>query len=122
MGYAGYPLEDMEGNLVWLSRWIDQYNIDHGIDPEAITWGRLAKIAEEHGEVISAFIGVTAQNPRKGYSHSREQVKKELLDVVVTALGAWEHMDGHTGRSLHALKYHIDALVERARKAEVERA
>lgn len=98
--------------LAELSAWIDASNDRR--DPEAITWGRLAKISEEVGEVIEAFIGATGQNPRKGVTHDMADVRKELLDVAVTALAAWEHLDGNAGRSLAALDEHVDYLVIRA--------
>lgn len=73
-------------------------------DPEAVTWGRIAKIAEESGEVIAAFIGATGQNPRKGVTHSIDDVIEELLDVAVTALGAVEHLTGNESTSIDLLQ------------------
>lgn len=108
--------------LIELSQWIDKGNAHR--DPEAITWGRLAKIAEEGGEVIEAYIGATGQNPRKGITKSLEAVLEELLDVAVTALGAYEHIDGHQGRALGELDGKIVRVAERAglltRSANVE--
>jgi len=98
--------------LVALSEWIDEGNAYR--DSEAITWGRLAKIAEEHGEVIEAFIGATGQNPRKGVTHTMNDVLDELLDVAITALGAYEHIDGHRGRSLPELDAKIVRVANRA--------
>lgn len=98
--------------LVALSEWIDAGNAHR--DAEAVTWGRLAKIAEEHGEVIEAFIGWTGQNPRKGVTHTRQHVEKELLDVAITALGALEHLRGHDGMSLPLLEIAIVKVAERA--------
>lgn len=98
--------------LVELSKWIDAGNAHR--DPEAVTWGRLAKIAEENGEVILAFIGATGQNPRKGKTHTLDDVLAELLDVAVTALGAYEHIVGHSGGSLRALDRHIVGVASRA--------
>jgi hypothetical protein len=98
--------------LVALSEWIDANNAHR--DPEAVSWGRLAKISEENGEVILAFIGATGQNPRKGISHSMDDVLAELLDVAVTALGAYEHFDGHRGRSLAELDSKIIQVTSRA--------
>jgi hypothetical protein len=80
-----------------LSLWIDTAPANAKRDPEAATWGRLSKIMEEAGEVIAEFIGVTGQNPRKGEYGSTEAVKTELLDVALTALAAWEHLDGNRG-------------------------
>lgn len=100
------------GRLVALSQWIDAGNAHR--DPEAVTWGRLAKLAEEQGEVIEAFIGATGQNPRKGITCTLEAVLEELLDVAVTALGAYEHIDGHQGRALDELAAKIYRVAERA--------
>jgi len=100
--------------LASLSKWID-YNIENvRRDQEARTWGRLAKISEECGEVIGAFIGMTGQNPRKGYTHTEDDVLKELLDVAITALCAYEHMTYNGGDSLMAL---YEAVQEKARRA-----
>ncbi|WP_189940421.1 MazG-like family protein [Streptomyces aurantiogriseus] len=49
---------------------------------------RVLKLSEEVGEVAQAVIGVTGQNPRKGTSHTWEDVESELCDVVITALVA----------------------------------
>lgn len=49
---------------------------------------RILKLTEETGEVAQAWIGVTGQNPRKGVTHSREDVADELCDVIVTAVVA----------------------------------
>lgn len=101
-----------QGALVALSEWIDAGNTHR--DPEAITWGRLAKIAEEGGEVIEAFIGATGQNPRKGVTCAMDAVLEELLDVAVTALGAYEHIDAHRGRALGELDSKILRVAARA--------
>lgn len=101
-----------QASLVALSQWIDAGNAHR--DREAVAWGRLAKIAEENGEVIEAFIGATGQNPRKGVTCSIEKVLDELLDVAITALAAYEHLDGHEGRSLGELDYKIRRVAERA--------
>jgi len=98
--------------LVALSEWIDEGNT--GRAAEAVTWGRLAKIAEENGEVIEAFIGAIGQNPRKGVTHSMDDVRKELLDVAITALGAYEHLSDHSGTSLAALDEAIVSVGIRA--------
>ncbi|TQJ87713.1 MazG-like family protein [Streptomyces sp. SLBN-31] len=49
---------------------------------------RILKLSEEVGEVAQAVIGVTGQNPRKGVTHTWEDVQGELCDVVITALVA----------------------------------
>lgn len=106
------PHMNTSAALAALSLWIDTANVDH--DPEARTWGRLAKITEEAGEVIAAYIGATGQNPRKGVTHSRGDVVEELLDVAVTALGAVEHLRGHRGDALELLDIKILRVAARA--------
>ncbi|MFI9804992.1 MazG-like family protein [Streptomyces sp. NPDC052301] len=49
---------------------------------------RVLKLSEEVGEVAEAIIGATGQNPRKGITHTWEDVQAELCDVVITALVA----------------------------------
>lgn len=80
-----------------LSQWIDDAPANAARNPEALTWSRLAKVAEECGEVIAAYIGFTGQNPRKGVTHTGQDVESELLDVALTALLAYEHVTNHRG-------------------------
>ncbi|MEU2508204.1 MazG-like family protein [Streptomyces sp. NPDC007863] len=49
---------------------------------------RVLKLSEEVGEAAQAVIGATGQNPRKGNSHTWEDVEAELCDVVITAMVA----------------------------------
>lgn len=49
---------------------------------------RLLKLQEEAGEVAQAVIGFTGANARKGYTHTEEDVAKELADVAITAMVA----------------------------------
>ncbi|MGW4890812.1 MazG-like family protein [Kitasatospora sp. NPDC004240] len=44
------------------------------------------KLAEESGEVAEAAIGMLGLNPRKGFSHTLDDVLAEACDVAVTAL------------------------------------
>lgn len=46
----------------------------------------ILKLSEEVGEVAQAVVGVTRQNPRKGTTHTWEDVHSELCDVALTAL------------------------------------
>lgn len=107
---AGKTADQIAG----LSAWIDTAPLNLMRDPEAVTWGRLAKIGEECGEVIAAFIGATGQNPRKGATHTMDDVRRELLDVAVTALCAVEHLDGNTGHCLSAFAEHVEHVAARA--------
>jgi hypothetical protein len=95
-----------------LSEWIDAGNAHR--DPEAILWGRVAKVTEEAGEATAALIGATGQNPRKGTTHDMLDVVQELLDVAVTALAAVEHVCGNTGVAMDLLDTKVQNVVERA--------
>ena len=95
--------------LAALSKWVDAANAHR--DPEAILWGRVAKVSEECGEAIAALIGATGQNPRKGVVGHTGVVVKELLDVAVTALAAVEHIGGNHGTSMDMLADHVDYLI-----------
>ncbi|WP_305789392.1 hypothetical protein [Symbioplanes lichenis] len=49
---------------------------------------RILKVAEEYGEAAAAWIGATGQNPRKGITHTLDDVAAELGDIAFTALVA----------------------------------
>lgn len=104
--------DDLSAGLVSLSRWIDVGNA--GRDPEAATWARLAKITEEAGEVVAAYIGAIGQNPRKGVTHSIADVEDELLDVALTALTALEHVRDHDGHAMDLLADKLGRTLDRA--------
>jgi NTP pyrophosphatase (non-canonical NTP hydrolase) len=46
------------------------------------------KLTEEAGEVTQAVIGTLGQNPRKGVTHTWDDVQAELCDVMFTAMVA----------------------------------
>jgi NTP pyrophosphatase (non-canonical NTP hydrolase) len=102
-----------------LSAWIDDglaWDDAEGVDRsnEAKLMHRTVKIGEEYGEVVQAIIGATGANPRKGFTHDLADVNKELLDVALTALGAWAHTHGNSGDPMCALVEHIDYVCDRA--------
>ncbi|MCO8272833.1 MazG-like family protein [Actinoplanes sp. TRM 88003] len=47
---------------------------------------RALKVQEEAGEMAQAVIGVLGQNPRKGVTHTWDDVVAEAIDVVMSAL------------------------------------
>jgi len=118
---AEQALEDADQTshrqLQELSDWIDDWPENARRDPEALTWGRLAKVSEEAGEVIAAFISVTGQNPRKTERMLMLAVESELLDVALTALCAVAHLrreEIRAGTILDSLRVHIAAVHSRA--------
>ncbi|WP_188187996.1 MazG-like family protein [Nonomuraea sp. SYSU D8015] len=83
--------------------WLDAAN---GRSEHATTM-QILKITEEAGEVAAAYIGMTGQNPRKGVTHTREDVAGELCDVVITALVALAAITGSTADAQAALDRHL---------------
>ncbi|AVT30312.1 MULTISPECIES: MazG-like family protein [unclassified Plantactinospora] len=69
--------------------WLDRAN---GTDRAELTC-RILKVTEEAGEAAGAWIGLTGQNPRKGVTHSLDDVAAELADVALSALVAIESLD-----------------------------
>jgi NTP pyrophosphatase (non-canonical NTP hydrolase) len=65
-------------------QWLDDTN---GTDRAELTM-RILKIAEEYGEVSTAWAGVSGQNPRKGVTSTVQDVAAELGDVAFTAMVA----------------------------------
>jgi len=47
---------------------------------------RIMKLTEETGEVTQAVIGAMGQNPRKGVTHTWDDVQAEVCDVMLTAM------------------------------------
>ncbi|MEU9575036.1 MazG-like family protein [Streptomyces massasporeus] len=88
-----------------LTQWLDTSRPVEGREGLLL---RVLKLTEEVGEVSEAVIGATGQNPRKGVTHTWEDVQAELCDVVITALVALrtltpearEVFGGHLGRVL----------------------
>ncbi|SCF19339.1 MazG-like family protein [Micromonospora chokoriensis] len=68
--------------------WLDNAN---GTGQTELTC-RILKLTEEAGEASAAWIGLLGQNPRKGVTHTHEDVAAELADVAFTALVAIESL------------------------------
>ena len=68
-----------------LVAWLDSHS---QLSPEMERQMRLTKITEENGEVAQAVVGVLGQNPRKGVTHTWEDVQGEVCDVILTAMVA----------------------------------
>lgn len=103
----------LAASLTGISTMLDSHLGYQSTDPVAVTWGRIAKIGEEFGEVIAAYIGATGQNPRKGVTHTSADVFTELLDVAIAALGAAEHLRGNDGKTVSFLELRADFVARR---------
>ncbi|WP_327323244.1 MazG-like family protein [Streptomyces sp. NBC_01210] len=82
MNHTLDPIWDTVGRL---HDWLDA---ESDLPPQQETLLRMLKISEEVGEVAQAIIGATGQNPRKGTTHSWQDVESELCDVIITAMVA----------------------------------
>lgn len=51
----------------------------------------IVKLGEEAGEAAQAYIGMTGVNPRKGVTHTRDDLLGELADVVYAGVTAIQH-------------------------------
>ena len=76
--------------------WLDRSN---GTLPLELTC-RILKVTEEAGEAAQAWIGALGQNPRKGVTHTHEQVAAELADVAFAALVAIASLGADPHRTL----------------------
>lgn len=78
---------DLFGDIADITAWLDESN---PASPHEDAM-RVMKLAEEVGEAVAAYVGVTGQNPRKGVTHTMDDLLKELADVAITALCAMQH-------------------------------
>lgn len=74
---------------------------------------RVLKVQEEAGEVAQAVIGFTGANARKGFTHTEEDVAKELADVVITAMVALHDWVDSPERFM---KDHLQGLLKRIKE------
>ena len=95
-----------------ISRYITE-SYDPALAPETVLWRRVTKVCEESGEVWQALAGMVGENPRKGVTHSQEDLIGELLDVALAALGAVEHLVGDDGSSAARLDAKADTVLGR---------
>ncbi|MFJ3860400.1 MazG-like family protein [Streptomyces sp. NPDC090085] len=70
----------------------DASDAGRGMAPEESHVLQVLKIGEEFGEAAQAVIGAKGTNPRKGTSHTWEDVHDEVADVAITALVALARM------------------------------
>lgn len=92
MSVAGVDLRAFLGIVAKMDEHLDRDVAKQYKDqPLAQDWARIAKVMEEGGEAVDAFIGLTGQNPRKGTYGSEDDLHSELCDVALTAIYALQH-------------------------------
>lgn len=77
---------------------------------------RIMKITEELGEVTAAYIGVKGLNPRKGVTHTQEDLENELADVIIAGMIALASVTQWDPAAIVAGK--LDTVVARLLKDE----
>lgn len=93
-----------------ISRWVDAALPTQ--DPTARMWARIAKVAEETGEVIAAVTNFVGANPRR--TGDQDAVIDELCDVAFAALAAIAHLHGNDVDAVAVLADHAARVVARA--------
>lgn len=76
-------MDDTWEKIADLVAWLDRESV---LPAETEKLLRIMKLSEEAGEVAQAVIGAMGQNPRKGVSHTWDDVQAEVCDVVITAM------------------------------------
>ncbi len=110
------PSDDPWAAIDALCAWLDGNRPVGG--PEGVLL-RMLKLSEEVGEVAEAVIGATGQNPRKGVTHTWEDVQAELCDVVITALIALRTL---TPDAREVFTRHLARVTERSLGPDSPRA
>lgn len=85
------------------SAWDDE----RGVSREEQWSLQVLKLAEEVGEAAQAVIGARGTNPRKGRSHSWDDVRDEVADTVITGMVTLARLLGDDARR------HFDAVLAR---------
>jgi NTP pyrophosphatase (non-canonical NTP hydrolase) len=102
------PAPELWSTIDALSEWLDTNRPVEGREGLLL---RILKLSEEVGEVSQAVIGATGQNPRKGVTHTWEDVQAELCDVAITALMALRTL---TPQAREVFEGHLERVRERS--------
>ncbi|POX54751.1 hypothetical protein C3489_12730 [Streptomyces sp. Ru71] len=106
------PDVELWGAVEQLWGWLEEHREAGGADGLLL---RVIKLSEEVGEVAQAVIGATGHNPRKGTSHTWEDVQGELCDVVITALVALRTL---TPEARDVFARHLERVTRRSLAVE----
>ena len=93
-----------------ITAWLDAAN-PAGPHEDAM---RVLKLVEEAGEAAAAYIGMVGQNPRKGVTHTRDDLLGELADVALTALCAIQHFTQHSAVTRAVLAAKVSRIMARS--------
>ncbi|MFE3072457.1 MazG-like family protein [Streptomyces sp. NPDC059247] len=114
---SGAPAHrSVSGGAAWetvgaLAALFSGFDSGRGISAEEQWTLQVLKLTEEVGEAAQAVVGVRGTNPRKGRSHSWDQVAEEVADVVITGMVTLARM-----RPDDAPEYFASVLAEKSAK------
>jgi NTP pyrophosphatase (non-canonical NTP hydrolase) len=103
-------MDDAWDAISEIVEWLDSVST---LPPDTERLLRIMKITEEVGEVSEAVTGTIGQNPRKGVTHSWDDVAAELSDVILTAMVALATLTPD-GRKVFA--EHLNRVADRCRQ------
>lgn len=103
-------MSDLFTDIADITAWLDKSNT-HIPGDDAM---RVLKLTEEAGEAAAAYIGMVGQNPRKGVTHTLEDLLGELADVAVTALAAIQHFTRDEDSTRRVIAAKLDRIIARS--------
>jgi hypothetical protein len=101
---------DLFAHVADITAWLDASNPDTAHEDCM----RVLKLTEEAGEAAAAYIGMVGQNPRKGVTHSLDDLLGELADVALTALCAMQHFTRDDAVTRAVLAAKVQRIVTRS--------
>jgi NTP pyrophosphatase (non-canonical NTP hydrolase) len=106
-------LNTADGQDAWatIRRLVDWLDANDNASPDKARLLRILKLSEEVGEVAQAAMGADNANPRKGRSHTWEDVQSELCDVMLTSMVALLTL---TPDAAKVFQERLDAVTERS--------
>lgn len=110
MGISQHGPWCMYTDIEAINRWLDSSNPNTAHEDAM----RVLKLVEEAGEAASAYIGKVGQNPRKGITHTRDELLWELADVAITALCAMQHFTQDSKETARVISEKLAAIQKRA--------
>jgi hypothetical protein len=101
---------DLFAHVADITAWLDTANPPTPHEDSM----RVLKLVEEAGEAAAAYIGMVGQNPRKGVTHSLDDLLGELADVALTALCAMQHFTQGQAATRAVLASKVQRIIARA--------
>jgi NTP pyrophosphatase (non-canonical NTP hydrolase) len=101
---------DIFTDVANITAWLDESNPKDQHEDSM----RVLKLLEESGEAAAAYIGMVGQNPRKGVTHTKDDLMNELADVALTALCAIQHFAQSTAITRGFMAAKISRIMTRS--------